>query len=537
MRPRCSSLTPLVRPARAVGARWCEAARRLPSVGWRPWRVLLVVALLPLLGVSAGAAPTSEPDEVESAPVALGEGVYEVAAGVFGTADDGLVGATTASGHVVQPNDRFVSLPACTVSACPWLAPGGEVDPEWGRQTSCAEGDGLCWVELTSATGACVTAPVLDVGPYFAKDNWWAPRAERVYDLERGVPAAEAAVDGADLGFGVGISDQGRDVRAIEQPYGLGIAAGTWQALGFNSDAGMQRPRVRLLWQAEVFQRDACGETAAGTRENATTTDEVNLRAQPSLDADVLTVVPGGRRVAVTGAPSGQFFPVAHGTQTGWVSGDYLVFDAGNRESLAFTTDDVNLRADPSFDAEIVDVLAPNSMVGTTGEEVDGFAEVIHDGIRGWLSAAYLATTTPAPNTAAATDDVNLRHGPSVDDPVLTVIPAGDRVRLTGEERDGFLGAEYGDDAGWVSEEYLTPTAAVDEGGFVSDLGERVDEAVVEPVADGVGEARETASSVVETVDEAVVEPVADGAGDAVDAVTAADDAVEGVVEEAASKL
>ena len=537
---------PFPRTAREDGARQRHAAFRLLWTGGRWWRIVAALAILPLVplfAASAGAVPTPEPDAADPATVALGPGVYEITAGVFGTATDGLVGAETASGHVVQTDDRLVSLPACTVSSCPWLAPGSDVDPEWGPQSSCAEGDGLCWVELSNAaTGDCVTAPVLDVGPYFVKDNWWAPRAERIYDLDQGVPAAEAAVDGADLGFGVGISDQGRDVRAAEESFGIGVAAGTWRALGHDAGAGPQPVRVRLLWQAELFQRDACGE-ARQEPDNATTTDEVNLRQAPNLDADVLTVLPGGRRVTVTGAPSGDFFPTTHGELTGWVSGDYLLFDVGNRESLAFTTDDVNFRDEPNFDAEVLRVLPTGALVGTTGEREDGFAEIVHNGSRGWVSVAYLAETPPESNESStasemtATDALNLRQGPSTDAPVLTIIPAGDRVELTGEETDGYRGVTHGDTEGWVAAEYLTTTDEAEDESFINELQETVDESVVEPVKEETDNATAAVSSAIDTVDADVVEPVAGGVSDAMGTVSDADDAVDGVVDEVADSL
>lgn len=54
------------------------------------------------------------------------------------------------------------------------------------------------------------------------------------------------------------------------------------------------------------------------------TTTALNLRAEPSLSARVLTVMPSGARVTPTGKGSGQFAQVVYGSLTGWAATAYL---------------------------------------------------------------------------------------------------------------------------------------------------------------------------------------------------------------------
>ncbi|MDQ2682492.1 MAG: SH3 domain-containing protein [Chloroflexota bacterium] len=54
------------------------------------------------------------------------------------------------------------------------------------------------------------------------------------------------------------------------------------------------------------------------------TTAALNLRAEPSLSAKVLTVMPSGARVTPTGQGSGQFAQVVYGNLTGWAATAYL---------------------------------------------------------------------------------------------------------------------------------------------------------------------------------------------------------------------
>lgn len=62
--------------------------------------------------------------------------------------------------------------------------------------------------------------------------------------------------------------------------------------------------------------------------------------------------------------------------------------------------------------------------------------------------------------TAATTDMLNLRSGPSLSNSVILVIPMGDQVTLTGESRNGFRSVSYNGRDGWVSAEYLAISKA-----------------------------------------------------------------------------
>src|SRR5258705_9061008 len=65
---------------------------------------------------------------------------------------EGLVGRTTAGGHLITPNDHFVALPSKKA---------------------------LNKSVVVSYHGKSVTAPVLDVGPWNRDDAWWESGAAR----------------------------------------------------------------------------------------------------------------------------------------------------------------------------------------------------------------------------------------------------------------------------------------------------------------------------------------------------------------------
>jgi len=409
----------------------------------------------------------------ETAALALGGGSYRVTASVFGIPDDDLVGNETSSGHILAPYDRLVALPACTESSCPWVPLGTGTSGQYGPQTSCAEVDGLCWVELVSQdTGICTVAPVLDRGPLFVEDNWWAVRDSRSYRLKMGLPAAEAARDGMDVGYGPGISDRGYDVQNVyDYAAAIDIAAGTWADLGLDPAQGVGDVEVRLLWQTDIDHTDACGNYG-----NAQTSDSVNFRAGPSTSDDVLTLLDPGDRLGIIGGQQNGFYPVVHGGLTGWVFADYVLPDGSNQPgaTAGIVVERLNLRAGPSTADDVLDRMPAGSLVVLTGEEENGFLSVSFGGTDGWAFADYVDTGEGfgegggggnQQGNATTTDRVNFRAGPSLDDDVLLVVPTGANVLVTGEAENGFLPATYQGTDGWLYAAYVDTFQGSDDGG------------------------------------------------------------------------
>ncbi len=131
----------------------------------------------------------------------------------------GLVGERTANGHVIQPNDFFVTLP-CT---CALSSRGGHE-----------------FQVLVEYRGRSLVLPVWDVGPWNVNDDFWnPPEVRRWKGLPQGVPAAQAAYF---HGYNGGRDGWGRIVRS---PAGMDIADGAFAALGMTQSDWVT---VTFLW-------------------------------------------------------------------------------------------------------------------------------------------------------------------------------------------------------------------------------------------------------------------------------------------------
>lgn len=443
---------------------------------------MLVCIAVPTAG-SALAAPAPNSFDVPSAEVNLGGGTYRVTASVFAEGTDGQVGTQASSGHWIQPNDNLVALPACTESSCPWVPVGAGVEGAYGPQTECAEADGLCWVEIVSeTTGECTVAPVHDRGPLFVRDNWWAPQSLREYNVPQGIPAAEYARDGANLGYGAGISDVGYDIRNVyTYAAGIDLAGGTWQALGLPTSAGITTVTVTMLWQAGITHDEACGNapepeptTPPTTGGNATVIDgALNLRSSPSYSASVVTVMPGNSRVTVTGGSQNGFYPVTYSGTTGWALGTYLDIDAGQDpgsddddppptgETATVIDGDLNLRSSASTSGSVLAVMPDGATVSLTGQSSNGFLSVSYQGTAGWAYAIYLSTNSETPPSSGVPATVidgslNLRSSANTSASVVTVMPDGASVTLSGATSNGFSQVTYNGQTGWAYTIYLS---------------------------------------------------------------------------------
>ncbi|HEY0637451.1 MAG TPA: hypothetical protein VGD67_07375, partial [Pseudonocardiaceae bacterium] len=117
----------------------------------------------------------------------------------------GLVGASTANGHVIRERDHFVALPS--------------------RRGLSPRGTGDYSVKVCAGNGRCAWAAVRDVGPWNTRDDYWNPSSVRQNwaDLPRGRPQAQAAFQ---EGHNGGLDQYGRRVR---NPAGIDLGDGTFR--------------------------------------------------------------------------------------------------------------------------------------------------------------------------------------------------------------------------------------------------------------------------------------------------------------------
>ncbi|MFI5609516.1 hypothetical protein [Amycolatopsis sp. NPDC051903] len=177
---------------------------------------------------------------------------------------EGLVGGTTANGHVIASRDHFVALPS--------------------TKSVSRQGSGTYTVKVCRTDDTrCEYAPVWDVGPWNTHDDYWNPPASRATfpTLPQGVPEAQAAFQD---GFNGGKDARG---RVVKNPAGLDLADGVlWDGLGLTGSSWVD---VTFLWTGPAAVWGAV--TTAGA--------PLTLRASPSTSAAVTGLAANYARVPV----------------------------------------------------------------------------------------------------------------------------------------------------------------------------------------------------------------------------------------------
>ena len=227
----------------------------------------------------------------------------------------------------------------------------------------------------------------------------------------------------------------------------------------------------------------------------------LNLRSGASLNHSVITVMPDGAPVSLTGEAAGGFLGVVYNGTAGWAWAEYLNTSGASAPAPApsnpapstgigdvvvgsmTTTDALNVRSGPSTSNGIITTIPNGTTVELMGDPQGPWYPVRYAGNKGWSHGDWLTSggsTTPAPAPAPAepapapgaspigdtvvgtmyvSTGLNLRQGPSTSNAVITVMPGGATVSVMGEPVNGWYPLTYGGTKGWASGEWLSSTA------------------------------------------------------------------------------
>lgn len=220
----------------------------------------------------------------------------------------------------------------------------------------------------------------------------------------------------------------------------------------------------------------------------------LNLRSGPSLGNSVITVMPDGAAVSLSGESAGGFLSVVYNGTSGWAFADYL--NTGGSAAPApsqpsnpgigdtvvgtmTTTDALNMRSGPGTGNTIITTVANGSSVEILGDPQNGFYPARYGGNKGWMHGTWLTTVSapaPAPSdpapapggsgdlgpgvAARTTTRLNLRTEPNLSATIITTLVNGATVEITGAAQNGFYPVQYGQNSGWMSGEFLSTDGA-----------------------------------------------------------------------------
>jgi uncharacterized protein YgiM (DUF1202 family) len=202
------------------------------------------------------------------------------------------------------------------------------------------------------------------------------------------------------------------------------------------------------------------------------TTTALNLRTGPGLSYRVIKVLKGGARVTMTGKTARGWAELVNGRSTGWSSMQYLVSSMYGRPAIIgkrVATADLDIRTTSGSNSRTVTEVKKGTALSVTGAIQNGRAQIIYNGHIRWVTARYLAKLTsnlPSPprlpkiiGTRYATATLNVRSTYAAKYRLITEVPRGTELKITGVVKNGQMQIIFDKAVRWVTAKYLSKSA------------------------------------------------------------------------------
>lgn len=125
--------------------------------------------------------------------------------------------------------------------------------------------------------------------------------------------------------------------------------------------------------------------------------------------------------------------------------------------------DNLNMRSQANSNSSIVAKIPAGATLTVTGDAVNGFYPIKYSGKTGYASTAYITFTKPSISKTAYvynTDgaNLNMRSQANKNASIVTKMPEGSTLTVTGDATNGFYPIKYGNYSGYASTAYITFT-------------------------------------------------------------------------------
>jgi uncharacterized protein YgiM (DUF1202 family) len=199
------------------------------------------------------------------------------------------------------------------------------------------------------------------------------------------------------------------------------------------------------------------------------TATALNLRSGPGLSYRVIKVLKDGARVTMTGKTARGWAQLVSGKSTGWSSMEYLAGSATGRPAIIGTRAakaDLDIRTTSGAASRTVAEAKKGTALSVTGAIQNGRAQIIYkDAIR-WVTARYLTNSNsnlPSPpklpkitGTRHATARLNVRSTYTDKYRLITEVPRGTEIKITGVVKNGRMQIIFEKAVRWVTAKYLS---------------------------------------------------------------------------------
>ena len=199
------------------------------------------------------------------------------------------------------------------------------------------------------------------------------------------------------------------------------------------------------------------------------TTTALNLRKGPGLSYRVIKVLKAGAKVTMTGKTARGWAQLVSGKSTGWSSMQYLASSTTGRPAIIgkrVATAKLDIRTTSGAAARTVAEVKKGTALSVTGAIQNGRAQIIYKGAVRWVTAKYLtnlASNQPSlpklpkiTGTRYATAPLNIRSTYAGKYKLITEVPRGTKLSITGVVKNGRMQIIFEKAVRWVTAKYLS---------------------------------------------------------------------------------
>jgi len=202
------------------------------------------------------------------------------------------------------------------------------------------------------------------------------------------------------------------------------------------------------------------------------TTTALNLRTGPGLSYRVIKVLKDGARVPMTGKTARGWAQLVNGKSTGWSSMQYLASSTTGRPAIIgkrMATADLDIRTTSGAGGRTVAEAKKGTALSVTGAIQHGRAQIIYKGAVRWVTAKYLTNLTSnlpslpklpkITGTRYATATLNIRSTYTAKYRLITEVPRGMKLSITGVVKNGRMQIVFEKTVRWVTAKYLSKSS------------------------------------------------------------------------------
>lgn len=190
------------------------------------------------------------------------------------------------------------------------------------------------------------------------------------------------------------------------------------------------------------------------------TVDQLRVRSAPSAQAKIIGYLQREQIVQVI-YRNGKWVKMKQNTLTGWVASDYLVSLSTDTTTSAappaqtvqtgtVAVDTLNVRAEPSLQANVIQKITFGQEVSIVGETSDWYQIKVNETVTGWVYRTYIMTASYS--IKVLDDGTNIRTAPSLTANIQATANKGEQFRVIAKEGTWYKVKLPGQKSGYIAE-------------------------------------------------------------------------------------